>query len=82
MTARTLIILVKYVYPEKVSARNIKDKLEFRFLLPEFIIDQNTGMQIDNSTALIKGIPLQLRYDRKLSRLIKISINRRITHAD
>ncbi len=67
MSQKSLVVKITFVHPERISTKNVKDQLEFRFLLPEFIVEQNTGIPINNSTILYKAIPLLLRYDSKFS---------------
>jgi hypothetical protein len=43
MTSTTMVIQLRYLYPEKISQQNVRDELEFRFLMPEFILQEKTG---------------------------------------
>lgn len=43
MSSTTMVIQLRYLYPEKISQQNVRDELEFRFLMPEFILQEKTG---------------------------------------
>jgi hypothetical protein len=43
MTSTTIVIQLRYLYPEKISQQNVRDELELRFLMPEFILQEKTG---------------------------------------